>query len=63
MLLKNLSDLREELVSFVHEQTQRIQDERGDELIKNALESGFELPDLDPSPHVSLSPYTAFLKM
>ncbi|RCN24468.1 hypothetical protein ANCCAN_29835 [Ancylostoma caninum] len=48
----NEVDLRKELVRFVHDQTQRIQDERGDELIKNALESGFELPDCDPSPHL-----------
>ncbi|EPB78073.1 Tubulin-tyrosine ligase family protein [Ancylostoma ceylanicum] len=48
----NEVDLRNELVRFVHDETQRIQDERGDELIKNALESGFELPDCDPSPHL-----------
>ncbi|KAL6744243.1 hypothetical protein Aduo_017197 [Ancylostoma duodenale] len=48
----NEVDLRKELIRFVHDQTQRIQDERGDELIKKALESGFELPDCDTSPHL-----------
>ncbi|VDM67474.1 unnamed protein product, partial [Strongylus vulgaris] len=43
--------LRKELVRFIRDETQRIQDERNDARIKKALESGFELPDLDPSPH------------
>ncbi|ETN73838.1 hypothetical protein NECAME_04230 [Necator americanus] len=56
----NKVDLRKELVRFVREQTQRIQDERGDALIKNALESGFELPDLDPGPNLVVDPSENF---
>ena len=40
---------------FIHDETQRIQDERGDAVIRKALECGFELPDFELAPHVSVN--------
>ncbi|KAK6050681.1 hypothetical protein COOONC_11814 [Cooperia oncophora] len=40
-------ELRKELIHFIRDETQKYQDERDDALILEALESGFELPDMD----------------
>ncbi|PIO60451.1 hypothetical protein TELCIR_18052 [Teladorsagia circumcincta] len=40
-------ELRKELINFIRDETQKYQEKRDDALIMEALEKGFELPDID----------------
>ncbi|PIO58395.1 hypothetical protein TELCIR_20171 [Teladorsagia circumcincta] len=46
-------ELRKELINFIRDETQKYQEKRDDALIMEALEKGFELPDIDTN-HTNL---------
>ncbi|VDK50530.1 unnamed protein product, partial [Cylicostephanus goldi] len=56
----NEVELRKDMRRFIYDETVRIQDERDDALILKALETGFELPDIDPDPHPVLDQAEVF---
>ncbi|KAK5964784.1 hypothetical protein GCK32_000462 [Trichostrongylus colubriformis] len=53
-------ELRKELIHFIRGETQKYQDERDDALIMEALERGFDLPDIDNNQSFVVDPLENF---
>ncbi|KAK6020078.1 hypothetical protein OSTOST_14274, partial [Ostertagia ostertagi] len=53
-------ELRKELINFIREETQKYQEKRDDALIMEALEKGFELPDIDTNQAIVADPSESF---
>lgn len=53
-------DLRKDLTDFIRNETGKYQEERDDQLVKQALESGFELPNIEASPVLMDDPCESF---